>query len=97
MNGYMIHHELAINRQAAALCKLAAEYQNVIAEGESLLKIPGWDTPAADAQRTAIQKTLGEAYNAAAALRQLSDELYAFTESHKTWLEEIIDAITPGE
>ena len=94
MNGYMIHHEAQINRQAAAIKSLAGEYLQVIADAESLTRMPGWDSPAADTQRAEIQKLLGEARNAVSTLQQIGNDLYSFTASHKTWLEDIIDVIT---
>ncbi len=94
MNGYMIHHEVAINRQAAAIKALAAEYQKVISEAEAITKMPGWDSPAADTQRAEIQKILNEAQSTVSTLQKIGNDLYAFTASHKTWLEDIIDAVT---
>ena len=94
MNGYMIHHERAINRQAAAIKALAVEYLQVIDDAQAIAKMPGWDSPAASAQRAEIQKILDEAYSTAATLQQIGNDLYAFTASHKTWLEDIIDAVT---
>lgn len=94
MNGYMIHHEYAINKQAAAIKALAGEYLQIIAEAEALAKMPGWDSPAAATQRAEIQKILNDARDTAATLQQIGNDLYAFTASHKTWLEDIIDAVT---
>ncbi len=94
MNGYMIHHEIAINRQAAAIKALAGDYLQVIADAEAITKMPGWDSPAADTQRAEIQKILNEARDTVSALQKIGNDLYAFTASHKTWLEDIIDAVT---
>lgn len=94
MNGYMIHHEAAINRQAGAIKALAGEYLQVIADAEAITKMPGWDSPAAETKRSEIQKMLSEARTTVANLQQIGNDLYAFTASHKTWLEDVIDIIT---
>ena len=94
MFGYTVFHEAAINRQAAAIKALAAEYKKAISEAEEVSRMPGWDSPAADTQREEIKRLLQEARSTARELQQIGDDLYAFTEEHKTWLEEIIDAIT---
>ena len=94
MNGYMIHHETQINKQAAAMKTLAGEYLQVIEEAEAMTKMSGWDSPAASVQREEIRKILDEARAAVNTLQQIGDNLYAFTASHKTWLEDIVDAIT---
>lgn len=93
MNGYMIHHEIAINRQAAAIKSLAAEYQKVIADTEAMTRMPGWNSPGADAQRAEIQKILQDARSTMQELQRIGDDLYTFTAEHKTWLEDIVDAI----
>ncbi len=94
MNGYMIHHEIAINRQAAAIKALAAEYQKVISETEAMTRMPGWDSPAADSQRKEIQKILQDARNTMQELQRIGNDLYTFTATHKTWLEDVVDAVT---
>ena len=73
---------------------LAGEYLQVIEDAEALTKMPGWDSPAASAQREEIKKILNEARSTVNTLQQIGNNLYAFTASHKTWLEDIIDAIT---
>lgn len=93
MNGYMIHHEIAINRQAAALQQLAAEYQQIINEAESIKRIPGWTSEAADIQRVLMRKIVEEARGNMQELQSISRDLYAFTASHKTWLEDGTDML----
>lgn len=94
MNGYLIRHEAQINRQAAAIKKVVGEYNKLISEAESVMKIQGWDTPAADEKRRELQATIDEARKAVNSLQKISNDLYAFTASHKTWLEDVVDFIT---
>lgn len=94
MNGYLIRHETQINRQAAAIRKLAAEYNKLISEAEAAARIQGWETPAADEKRRELQAAINEAKKAVASLQKISNDLYAFTASHKTWLEDVVDLIS---
>ena len=94
MNGYMIHHERAIKNRAAEIDALAADYLKIIEEIEGVKIIPGWESEAADVQRAKIQKIIDEANAVAAELKQISADMITFTETHKTWLEDVIDTIT---
>lgn len=96
MNGYMIHHEVAINHQAAAVKSLANEYQKIIDDARTLTQMKGWDSPAAKTQKDAIQKVLNDATVAKQELERIGDDLYTFTATHKTWLEDLVDTVTGG-
>ena len=93
MYGYRMRHEWAINRQADAARAQAAEYLQVIDDAQALLKMPGWDSAAADAQREKIQAILREAQDTAAELQRIGSDLNYFTATHKTWLEELEEAV----
>lgn len=94
MNGYMIHHETAINNNAAKAASLASEYDRLINDLEAESFISGWDSPAADSQRAELKEIIARARAAAQALRQVSSAMYDFTASHKTWLEDVVDFVT---
>ena len=45
-------------------------------------------------QKAEINAIIAQARDAVAALRNVSSKMYDFTETHKTWLEDVVDAIT---
>lgn len=94
MNGYMIHHETQINRQAYAIKQLANDYLNLITEIYEQTRLEGWDSPAAQAQKAKIDAALRDAGTTARSLSAIGSDLYSFTATHKTWLEDVVEAVT---
>lgn len=98
MNGYMIHHEASINRNADKTMALAKEYESLVAELEATLTMmKEWESPAADSQRLEIKGIISRARSAASSLRRMGNVMYNFTATHKTWLEDVVDFITGEE
>ena len=93
MNGYMIHHETQINRQAYAIKQLSNDYLKLITEIYERTRLTEWDSPAAQVQKAKIDALLRDAGNTARALNAIGSDLYAFTATHKTWLEDVVDAV----
>ena len=93
MYGYLISHEWQIEKQAARAGKLSAELFAIMEEAERIKALPGWESPAADAQRQKIESILSSGRTLASELDSISSSLYYFTATHKTWLEEIEDIL----
>lgn len=89
MHGYYVHHELQINRNAEAARRLAAEIECVVEETEALSHVKDWNSAASYSQTAEIKKKLVTLRRIAAELNSIGNDMNAFTDAHKTWLEEI--------